>query len=63
MSWQQLADIQNENREVNKAHVRQGPVACPIDGTLLEERDNVRNCPMGNFRWSGGAVIFAIQPN
>lgn len=30
------------------------PIACPIDGELLEiNSNNVRNCPLGNYRWNG----------
>ena len=57
MSWQQLLDIQNETREVVRAKAIEGPIDCPIDGTPLEERKGVRNCPMGNYRWSGGRGV------
>ena len=57
MSWQTLIDIQRENREERERVARTAPVSCPIDGTPLEERDGVRNCPMGNYRWTGGRGV------
>ena len=53
MSWQTLSDIKRENREEAARANAEPPVACPIDGTPLQVRDNVRNCPMGNFRFEG----------
>ena len=57
MSWEQLTGILQENR----GYARQAmdpPVACPIDGDLLEIRaDGGRNCPMGNYRWTGGQGV------
>ena len=54
MSWQQLLDI--KKRAINDRREAQvtPPVSCPIDGHVLDVRpDGVRNCPMGNFNWSG----------
>ena len=57
MPWSQLGDIQSTNKDLHKTHVREGPLACPIDGTPLDEHKGVRNCPMGNYRWEGGQGI------
>lgn len=55
MSWEQLLDIQNQSRDDARREAGEPPIACPIDGTILDIRgDGVRNCPMGNFRWEGG---------
>lgn len=53
MSWEQLANILDENRDYAQtdAEERDMPTICPIDGEVLIERNGVRNCPMGNFRW------------
>ena len=59
MGWNQLQSITDENREINKRESREPPIACPIDGTRLDEKSGVRNCPMGNYRWAGGQVVFA----
>jgi hypothetical protein len=54
MSWDQLKTIIDTNREIREQEANEPPTACPIDGSPLEIRsDGVRNCPMGNFRWSG----------
>lgn len=55
MGWEQLKTILQENRQIKAQEQREPPVACPIDGSLLDIRpDGVRNCPAGNFRWDGG---------
>ena len=33
-----------------KAEPKKPIIACPIDGTPLEFRNGVANCPMGNYR-------------
>jgi hypothetical protein len=54
VSWEQLRAILEENRLDREREEREPPVACPIDGTLLDVRDDgVRNCPMGNYTWRG----------
>lgn len=40
---EQAAAEQKKDREAP-------PVACPNDGTPLEVRDGVANCPMGDYR-------------
>jgi len=58
MSWEQVKAIQQENRQVIWEEMREPPVACPIDGTLLVIHANgVRVCPMGNYRWDGGPRV------
>ena len=60
MSWMQLQALIRENREGAQREAADPPVACPIDGALLDIRaDGTRNCPAGNFRWDGGPVILA----
>lgn len=54
MSWEQLLNILKENREEARRQDAEPPVACPYDGEILDVRDGVRNCPMGNYRWEGG---------
>ena len=51
MSWEQLKDILNQNRDYVREE--QGPpTVCPIDGELLEiNAKGVRMCPMGNYRY------------
>ena len=54
MSWDQLAEMAKENRERRERAALEPPEECPIDGMALDVRDDgVRNCPMGNYRWSG----------
>jgi hypothetical protein len=54
MGWEQLKTIRDENARLREQEAREPPVACPIDGSLLDMRtDGTRNCPMGNFRWNG----------
>lgn len=50
MSWEQLSAIYREARQAAKAEREAPPVACPFDGTPLEFRNGVYNCPMGNYR-------------
>lgn len=60
MSWEQLGETQKINRQERQRDRQEPPLACPIDGELLDVRDGIRNCPMGNFRWTGGP---APEPN
>ena len=49
---QDLKAIFDENRETRRAELLEPPVACPHDGTILEENDRgERNCPVGNYLW------------
>ena len=53
MSWQQLLDIRNR-AEDDRRDQSGPPTACPVDGHVLDVRpDGVRNCPAGNFTWTG----------
>lgn len=52
MSWQQLLDIKKQVAEDRRLEISSPPVACPIDGNVLDVRsDNTRNCPAGNYTW------------
>ena len=54
MSWQQLLDIRKQAEEDRRLAQTEPPVACPIDGLVLDVRpDGVRNCPAGDFIWQG----------
>ena len=58
MSWEQLQDILQENRTDRRIYASEPPVACPIDGAILEiYARGIRNCPMGNYRWDGGLKL------
>lgn len=58
MSWEQLQDIVQENRTNRRIEDREPPVACPIDGAILDiHAKGQRNCPMGNYRWVGGLKL------
>ena len=55
MSWEQLQGILRENRTVKGIEDARPPVACPVDGAILDINPRGhRNCPMGNYRWVGG---------
>ena len=56
MSWNQLLSIRTQNaqslRDLNLEVF--APTVCPIDGELLNIRnDGVRDCPVGNFTYGG----------
>ncbi len=53
MSWNQLRDIIFLNRRTLQEHRQLAPITCPIDGATLDihPRLNIRNCPLGNYRW------------
>ena len=50
MSWYTLIAIKEEARQIAVDERTAPLVDCPIDGTRLEFRDGIWNCPMGNFR-------------
>ena len=60
MGWSKLTEIQRLNRQERADQRQQPPLACPIDGVLLEIKGGIRNCPMGNFTYTGGP---APEPN
>lgn len=50
--WGGLRGIIDEAREDARIQAATPPVACPHDGTPLDENARgVRNCPMGDYRW------------
>jgi hypothetical protein len=53
--FQTLIEINRENRAHAAEMAKRPPVACPYCGDVLQirARDGVRNCPTGDFRWSG----------
>ena len=55
MSWEQLQAILKTNRTDKGIENREPPVACPVDGHILDiHPEGSRNCPLGNYRWTGG---------
>ena len=54
MGWETLREIAEENRAEAEAAATRIPVSCPLDGAALDVRGDVRNCPMGNYRWEAG---------
>ena len=56
MSWEQLQAILKENKTTRAIEERDPPVACPFDGAILDIHPRGRrNCPMGNYTWTGGS--------
>lgn len=55
MSWEELRAIIEENRQLNEEFVSEPPTACPNHGDPLDirESDGARNCPLGDYRWTG----------
>ena len=49
MSWDQLIAIRKEARQLRRADEDRPLVECPIDGTPLQFRNGIGDCPMGNF--------------
>lgn len=49
MSNEQLLAISKEARQLRLADEQRPLVECPIDGTPLDFRNGVANCPMGNW--------------
>ena len=55
MSWEQLQAIAREDRATRQQEDADPPVACPIDGEVLDIHPRGRrNCPLGNYTWNGG---------
>lgn len=54
MAWLQLQSIADQNEEQEKLDAQEPPIACPIDGAILDigPDGHTRNCPLGNFRWN-----------
>lgn len=57
MGWPQLKSTLDENRRMRAAAASKPPTQCPIDGTRLEVRGGIQNCPMGNYTWPQGAKL------
>lgn len=54
MSWQQLADIYREGSARRETEMLEPPVACPNDGTPLEEGPRGElHCPFDGYTWTG----------
>lgn len=49
-----LGEIARENRRLIEEAEFAVPEACPFDGTRLDIRGDVRNCPIGDYRWEPG---------
>lgn len=59
MPWEQLGNIAQRNRQEARQQAMEKPIACPIEGDILDVRDDgIRNCPLGNFRWQNGMGVF-----
>lgn len=55
MGWEQLRDIAREKLELREAEERTPPVACPKDGTPLEQNSaGTKHCRFCGWtdRWS-----------
>lgn len=53
MSLEKLQAILKANKQQIEREREQPPEECPYDGAPLQVRDGVRNCPMGDYRWTG----------
>lgn len=54
MSWDQLAAMHQENREVREREANTPPLACPNDGTLLDEGPGgTLHCVFDGWTWDG----------
>lgn len=53
MSWWQVKSILDQNREQALEDAQEPPVACPVDGAILEVAadGHTRACPLGNYKW------------
>lgn len=52
MSWEQLLQIQEENRAFAEEDATSPPVACPYDGTPLEPGPRGElHCSSGDYEW------------
>lgn len=48
--WGGYRALAEAAREIAKNERETPPVACPNDGTPLEVRGGIANCPMGDYR-------------
>jgi hypothetical protein len=52
--WALKSILDAQRRDV-EAYNAQPPIACPNDGTPLQQnREGLRSCPMGDYTWRGG---------
>lgn len=52
MAWETLLGIMAENRQLREEWRGTPPVACPNDGTPLQDGpEGELNCPMGDYRY------------
>jgi len=52
MSWEQLLSIAAQQAQDDRAWRNTPPVACPIDGAVLQPGfEGELNCPMGNYQY------------
>jgi hypothetical protein len=52
MSWEQLLQASQTNRDARRQAETQPPSACPQCGALLDANGrNERNCPLGHYQW------------
>ena len=56
MGFETLSEIKRDNEAAERRATAAPPLACPVDGALLEVRGTVRNCPLGNYTWENGQV-------
>lgn len=52
MSWEQLRGIRTEARRDAQLEAARPPVACPVDGTVLDSLRGVLHCPWCG--WTSG---------
>lgn len=58
MGWEQLRAIYDENRSQARREAAEPPVACPLDGAILNINPRGdRSCPLGNYTWTGGVPL------
>lgn len=55
MAWDTLKAIVDDQRKEMRQEAQRPPDSCPYDGALLDIFENVRNCPMGDYRWPSRA--------
>lgn len=58
MSWEELAAIWEQNARDADRSERQPPVACPNDGTVLDNVHGKLHCPFDGWVWDGNPVRY-----
>ena len=51
MGWEELQAVFVDQRADIEEDRRRPPERCPLDGALLQERDGIYHCPLGNWMW------------